>query len=129
MFILIPKTRRKRTSPPKMSVTDLSRFSHENSSGKDGGQSEVLLNPCSATVSAASEASDKWHHFASAEEKFFKQRSCIKWLQVGKKQDQTIDYRIRGGSYKALGYQTRCRNTLPKVPPDNTADGRKYFGH
>ncbi|CAH2051777.1 unnamed protein product, partial [Thlaspi arvense] len=46
-------------------------------------QNQVLLNPTADTMLAVSRASDRWHHLAYVEERFFQQKSCVKWLTVG----------------------------------------------
>lgn len=46
-------------------------------------QNRVLVDPSSANFAQAAEASDKWHKLARIEEKFYRQKSCIRWLQAG----------------------------------------------
>ena len=46
-------------------------------------QNLVLQDPSSVNVAAAAEASDRWNKLANIEEKFFRQKSCIRWLGAG----------------------------------------------
>ena len=43
----------------------------------------MLQDPSSINVALAAEAEERWSKLARIEEKFFKQKSCIRWLQVG----------------------------------------------
>ncbi|KAG2293076.1 hypothetical protein Bca52824_039745 [Brassica carinata] len=44
---------------------------------------EVLLNPSDESFRAAAGALDRWNHLVAIEEKFYKQKYCVKWLEVG----------------------------------------------
>lgn len=46
-------------------------------------QNHALLNPDLVSFAAASAASDRWQHLASVEEKFYRHKSRIKWLEAG----------------------------------------------
>ncbi|KAG5385496.1 hypothetical protein IGI04_036966 [Brassica rapa subsp. trilocularis] len=46
-------------------------------------QNQVLLDPNPLTFAAASVASDRWNKLARIEEKFYRQKSCIRWLHAG----------------------------------------------
>lgn len=46
-------------------------------------QNRVLADPNSENFTQAAEASDKWNRLARIEEKFYRQKSCIRWLQAG----------------------------------------------
>ena len=46
-------------------------------------QNQVLRDPNPLTFAAASVASDRWNRLARIEEKFYRQKSCIMWLQAG----------------------------------------------
>ncbi|KAH0914337.1 hypothetical protein HID58_028783 [Brassica napus] len=46
-------------------------------------QNLVLQDPSPVNVAAAAAASDRWNKLASIEEKFFRQKSCIRWLRAG----------------------------------------------
>ncbi|XP_018473790.2 uncharacterized protein LOC108845015 [Raphanus sativus] len=46
-------------------------------------QNLALIDPCPATFAAEAEASDKWHNLARVEEKFFHQKSYIRWMGAG----------------------------------------------
>lgn len=45
-------------------------------------QNEALVNPSDESFRIAAEALDRWNHLATTEEKFYKQKSCVKWLEV-----------------------------------------------
>ncbi|WZZ77741.1 hypothetical protein YC2023_098313 [Brassica napus] len=46
-------------------------------------QNQVLMDPNPMTFAAAAVASDRWNKLARIEEKFFRQKSCIRWLAAG----------------------------------------------
>lgn len=46
-------------------------------------QNQVLLDPTPSKFAEAEELSNIWHKLAAIEERFFRQKSCIKWLQAG----------------------------------------------
>ena len=46
-------------------------------------QNKVLTVPSSENFAQAAAASDKWNKLARIEEKFYRQKSCIHWLQAG----------------------------------------------
>ncbi|KAF2573800.1 hypothetical protein F2Q70_00004901 [Brassica cretica] len=46
-------------------------------------QNRVLGNPSPENCAQESAASDRWHKLAKIEEKFWLQKSCIRWLQAG----------------------------------------------
>ena len=46
-------------------------------------QNQVLLDPNPQTLAAEAEASKRWNLLASIEERFFRQKSCLRWLQAG----------------------------------------------
>ncbi|KAF3517924.1 hypothetical protein DY000_02061598 [Brassica cretica] len=46
-------------------------------------QNLALQDPTTETFAAAAEAYDRWNKLASIEEKFFRQKSCVRWLGVG----------------------------------------------
>lgn len=46
-------------------------------------QNETLVHPNDESFRVAAEALDRWNHLAAIEEKFYQQKSCVKWLRVG----------------------------------------------
>ena len=46
-------------------------------------QNRVLVNPSPENCVQESEASDRWQKLAKIEDKFWLQKSCIRWLQAG----------------------------------------------
>lgn len=46
-------------------------------------QNQALLDPGPVTFARAAAASEKWNHLARIEEKYFRQKSCVRWLQAG----------------------------------------------
>ncbi|KAF2593848.1 hypothetical protein F2Q70_00044026 [Brassica cretica] len=46
-------------------------------------QNLALQDPTTETFAAAAEAYDRWNKLASIEEKFFRQKSCVRWLGAG----------------------------------------------
>lgn len=46
-------------------------------------QNRVLVDPSSENFVQVASASDKWNRLARIEEKFYRQKSCIRWLQAG----------------------------------------------
>ena len=46
-------------------------------------QNQVLQDPNPITFAAAAVASDRWNKLARIEEKFYRQKSCIRWLFAG----------------------------------------------
>ncbi|KAH0913954.1 hypothetical protein HID58_028400 [Brassica napus] len=66
----------------------------------------VLLDPNPTTFAAAAVASDRWNKLARIEEKFFRQKSCIRWLGAGD-QNTVVFHRA---------VQTRTsRNTIKRL--------------
>lgn len=69
-------------------------------------QNQVLLDPNPTTFVAAAVASDRWNKLARIEEKFFRQKSCIRWLGAGD-QNTVVFHRA---------VQTRTsRNTIKRL--------------
>ena len=52
----------------------------------------VLLDPTPVTLAAEAEASARWNKLASIEEKFFRQKSCVRWMGAGD-QNTTLFHR------------------------------------
>ena len=69
-------------------------------------QNEALVNPNPNTFAAAAEASTRWNNLASIEEKFFRQKSCVRWLGDG---DQNTVF-----FHRAVMTRT-SRNTIKKL--------------
>ncbi|KAH0898892.1 LOW QUALITY PROTEIN: hypothetical protein HID58_048460, partial [Brassica napus] len=46
-------------------------------------QNRALLDPTPGNFARAAEAADRWNALARVEEKFYKQKSCVRWLSVG----------------------------------------------
>lgn len=46
-------------------------------------QNTVLLDPSPGNVARAAEAEVKWSRLARIEEKFYRQKSCVRWLEAG----------------------------------------------
>ena len=46
-------------------------------------QNIVLQDPSPQNVARAAVAEERWTKLARIEEKFFRQKSCVRWLQVG----------------------------------------------
>lgn len=66
----------------------------------------MLLDPNPTTFAAAAVASDRWNKLARIEEKFFRQKSCIRWLGAGD-QNTVVFHRA---------VQTRTsRNTIKRL--------------
>ncbi|KAH0854243.1 hypothetical protein HID58_090081, partial [Brassica napus] len=43
----------------------------------------LTLDPTPGNLARAAEAADRWNALARVEEKFYKQKSCVRWLSVG----------------------------------------------
>ena len=43
----------------------------------------MLQDPSPTNVALAAEGEERWNKLARIEKKFFKQKSCVRWLQVG----------------------------------------------
>lgn len=69
-------------------------------------QNIVLVDPSPENFAQASEASDKWNKLARIEEKFYRQISCIRWLQAG---DQNTAFFHRSVQSRA------ARNTIRRL--------------
>lgn len=52
-------------------------------------QNKALHDPEPETFARATAASEKWNHLAHIEEKYYRQKSCVIWLQAG---DQNTKY-------------------------------------
>lgn len=46
-------------------------------------QNKVLAYPTPINFAGASTAAERWNRLAWIEEKFFRQKSCVRWLQAG----------------------------------------------
>ena len=46
-------------------------------------QNTVLQDPSPENIARAAAAEEKWNRLARVEEKFYMQKSCVRWLQVG----------------------------------------------
>ncbi|CDY44607.1 BnaCnng11560D [Brassica napus] len=70
-------------------------------------QNRVLSDPTAENFSQAAEAYDKWNKLARIEEKFYRQKSCIRWLQAG---DQNTSFFHR--SVQARATQNTIRRLV-----------------
>lgn len=43
----------------------------------------MLVDPTPENFAGAAAASERWNRLARIEEKFFRQKSCVRWLQAG----------------------------------------------
>ncbi|KAH0898499.1 hypothetical protein HID58_048067 [Brassica napus] len=69
-------------------------------------QNLALQDPNPVTFAAAAESSDRWNKLSNIEEKFFRQKSCVRWLGAG---DQNTVFFHRA-------VQTRSsRNTIKRL--------------
>lgn len=59
-------------------------------------QIEALQHPLTLTFEVVSKVSKRWHHRASIEEKFFKQKPCIKWL-ISRDQNTSFFHKVTQG--------------------------------
>lgn len=66
-------------------------------------QNKVLTDPSPDNVAGAAAAAERWNRLARIEEKFSRQKSCVKWLQAG---DQNTKF------FHAVVQTKAARNTI-----------------
>ena len=81
-------------------------------------QNVVLLDPTPVTLAAEAETSARWNKLASIEEKFFRQKSCVRWMGAGD-QNTTLFHRsvqTRNASNSNTILVNEAGETLTNLP-------------
>lgn len=76
-------------------------------------QNKALADPSSENFALAAEASDKWNKLARIEEIFYRQKSCIRWLQAGDFFHRSVQIRAARNSIRML--VTKKRDVLTSL--------------